>query len=173
MPIVTMVGSRSTPVEICEQITRIAKYLAGRNWILRSGGADGADSAAERGFVDCLDRAEIYLPWARFNGNKSILCSPSIEAYKIAATIHPAWSKLPNSVQSLHARNCHQVLGKKLDTPSDLFICYTENGELKGGTRTAILLAQNNKVPYFNLGNIDFSKEKLLETIKSLESTIE
>ncbi len=170
MPIVTIVGSRETPPWALEQLTSIALYLAKKGWILRSGGAKGADSAAEDGFSNHPNQKEIYLPWRNFNGNKSLLCSPSIEAYKMAASIHPAWSKCKNDAQDLHARNCHQVLGKRLDKPSDLMVCYTENGEIKGGTATAISLAKKNNIPVFNIGDKSYSKKDLWQTIKQIQN---
>ena len=36
------IGSRRTPLAVCEQMTHIAKVLADMNYCLRSGGADGA-----------------------------------------------------------------------------------------------------------------------------------
>jgi predicted Rossmann fold nucleotide-binding protein DprA/Smf involved in DNA uptake len=43
------IGSRSTPPETLPLIESIAARLAEKGWVLRSGGADGADSAFEKG----------------------------------------------------------------------------------------------------------------------------
>jgi hypothetical protein len=54
----------------------------------------------------------------------------------------------------LHQRNIHQVLGKDLSKPSSfLLACSNEdrNGDVKGGTRTAWMLAKQLDVPCFNL----------------------
>ncbi len=52
----------------------------------------------------------------------------------------------------MHARNAHQVLGQDLESPSLCVICWTPKGELKGGTRTAIVIAEQNDIPVFNFG---------------------
>ena len=43
------VGSRETPLHICELMTQIAKKLSSLGWVCRSGGAEGADLAFMRG----------------------------------------------------------------------------------------------------------------------------
>lgn len=144
------VGSRETPEDVCLFLTETASYLEQKNYILRSGGADGADLAFELGVLSDQNK-EIWLPWIQFNKNKSTLL-PSHEAFDIAASIHPVWNRLKRPAQHLHARNCHQVLGKDLKTKSRFLLCWTENGEIKGGTATAIKLAINNNIPVLNFG---------------------
>jgi predicted Rossmann fold nucleotide-binding protein DprA/Smf involved in DNA uptake len=58
------IGSRETPKDICLYMTAIAKRLASLGYTCNSGGADGADSAFERGAV--INR-QIFLPWDGFN----------------------------------------------------------------------------------------------------------
>jgi predicted Rossmann fold nucleotide-binding protein DprA/Smf involved in DNA uptake len=43
------IGSRETPKEICNKMTEIASLLEKQDFVLRSGGANGADSAFEKG----------------------------------------------------------------------------------------------------------------------------
>ena len=43
------IGSRKTPPHVLAAMTQIAEALAERGYILRSGGAGGADSAFEKG----------------------------------------------------------------------------------------------------------------------------
>ena len=64
-------------------------------------------------------------------------------------------------------RNLNQVLGKDIDNPdlSNLLVCWTENGEIKGGTATAIRLAMKFNVPVINLG-IQEDIDKLKELMK-------
>ena len=54
------IGSRETPIEYLQLFTRVATYLEGNNFMLRSGGAKGADQAFEAGVTD--NNYEIYLP---------------------------------------------------------------------------------------------------------------
>ena len=58
------IGSRETPKNKCRLMTKIAKILSGK-YTLRSGGADGADSAFEAG---AGDNKQIFLPSNYFNG---------------------------------------------------------------------------------------------------------
>lgn len=143
----TGVGSRDTPPVICELMTRIARDFARNNFILRSGGANGADMAFEAGAGDLK---EIYLPWPGFNGNSSTLRIDG-HAFNLARTLHPVWDRLSPAAQKLHARNCHQVLGQDLKTPSMALICWTKGSQIRGGTATAIRLAMQHRIPIHNL----------------------
>lgn len=49
MKIYAGIGSRKTPKKILEQMRNISSFLAKEGYTLRSGGADGADSAFEDG----------------------------------------------------------------------------------------------------------------------------
>jgi len=145
----TGVGSRETPDFVCLAMTEIARILESYGYTLRSGGADGADLAFEAG-AGLLK--EIYLPKKGFNGSTSQLYGVGLEALTLASVVHPAWDKCKAYARLLHARNCYQVLGSALDEPSDFLICWTENAEKRGGTRTAIVLAEQHKIPVLNLG---------------------
>ncbi len=151
MKYVTGIGSRETPESIIPIIKQLAHRLVNHGFILRSGGANGADSYFETQWDNYGGQKEIYLPWANFNNNKSGLYGVSEKALKIAQTLHPKWSSLKEPVRLLHGRNVYQVLGKELDTPSDLLIGWTPDGQIVGGTATAINLAKRMDVPVFNL----------------------
>jgi hypothetical protein len=139
-------------------MTAIARFLEQEGYILRSGGAGGADLAFENGVVD-PSMKHIYLAKKGFNGSDSQLYTVCAAALALASTIHPAWDRCRAFARLLHARNCYQVLGQQLDTPADFLICWTENAEKRGGTRTAIVLAERNKVPVLNLGKCNTYEE--------------
>ena len=145
----TGIGSRSTPENILENMTSYAKRLSLFGYTLRSGGADGADTAFEKGSL----RNEIYLPWHNFNGREGKSSIP-IEAFDIAENIHPNWQACRDGARKLHARNIQQVLGKDLETPSEFVVYWAKesNGEVQGGTRTAVELARQHSIPTYNLG---------------------
>jgi len=131
------IGSRETPTAILSEMTRLAQVFQSEGYILRSGAAEGADTAFELGAGDAK---HIYLPWPRFNGHSSTLL-PTPEAYALAAKHHPAWDRCSPGARSLHARNCHQVLGLDLATPVEFVCCWTKDGRASGGTGQAIRLA--------------------------------
>lgn len=157
--IYTGVGSRKTPVEVCELMRRVAVRLSARGYVLRSGAAEGADAAFEAG----AQAKEIYLPWRRFNGHDSPLYDVQTmeEARAIASSLHPRWRALPESAKLLHTRNVFQVLGADLATPSDFLLCWTRDGveteqdrsASTGGTGSAIALASRHGIPVVNMAN--------------------
>lgn len=145
----TGVGSRKTPNNVLSLMYRIGIVLTHFNFTLRSGGADGADSAFEQGA----------------GTNKQIFyakdCTP--QAMAIAAKFHPVWDRCSEFAKKLHGRNAFQVLGKQLDTPANVLICWTPDACKShaqrtintGGTGTAISIADAYKVPIVNLANPD------------------
>lgn len=149
----TGVGSRSTPPLIILLIRRISQYQKQSGFILRSGHAPGADQAFEYG---ANENCEIYLPWAKFEIeveiNGTAYYDPTEQAMAMAEEFHPAWNKLGQGGQKLHARNCHQVLGYDLQSPSKELICWTRDGLTRGGTATAIKIADRYDIPVINLG---------------------
>lgn len=158
----TGVGSREVPSDIYEVMYSFAAKIAQKGWILRSGGASGSDTAFETGCDSVGGKKEIYLPWKGFNNNNSDLHSSAYahEAIQIAMKIHPAWNGLTPTAKKLHSRNCFQVLGEDLQTPSKFVVCWTKDGKDVGGTRTAIVLARQHKIPVYNLA-IDRCLEKI------------
>ena len=143
------IGSRKTPDDILEMMTKIAEGLS-RNYVLRSGGASGADTAFEKG---AGDKKVSYIPWSGFNESKEKYIPVSSAAMRLAGEFHPGWMYLSYPVKKLHARNCYQVLGENLATPVDFVICWTPGGQEKGGTAQAIRIAKANGIKVFNLAN--------------------
>ncbi len=148
------IGSRKTPDNILEMMKEIAKNLAKEGYILRSGGAEGADSAFEKGCDEVGGKKEIYLPWKNFNGNSSSLYNISKEAFELAKKFHPAWSYLKYGAKCLHSRNGYQILGLDLITPVALVVCYAKE---KGGTDQALRIATSKKIPVVNLALLEES----------------
>lgn len=145
------IGSRNTPEPILEQMEALGRELAGFGYTLYSGGADGADSAFEKGCDQVLGSKQIFLPWKGFNNNYSKYFIQPKEAEEIAKSIHPAWKACSYGARKLHSRNVQQVLGYDLKTPTSFVICWTLDGKHSGGTATAIKLAIQIGVPVFNL----------------------
>jgi len=146
------IGSRETPPEILNYFTLLAKYLAKHKYVLRSGGARGADKAFEAGCDAANGQKEIYLPWKGFEGSDSPLIVSDPNAFIIASKYHPKWMSLSAGAKKLQARNTHQVLGWDLNTPSDFIICWTRNGSGAGGTGQAIRIAEAYNIPVFDTG---------------------
>lgn len=146
----TGVGSRTTPSYILSLMTKIAQRLSLEGWMLRSGGAVGADKAFEAG----AGTGKVNVFYAS---------DATAEAMAIAARFHPAWHRCSDYAKKLHGRNTFQVLGINLDTPSSFLICWTPDGCVShetrsiqtGGTGTAISIASAYGIPVFNLARAD------------------
>jgi hypothetical protein len=180
----TGIGSRDTPQDVLELMRKIARKMAFRGFILRSGGAIGADSAFADGWDDAnwsednnepsKYEIERYIPWEGFNDLYSsttgvyLMSNLPINttAQDIAKEIHPNWHRLSKGAKALHTRNVYQVLGKNLNTPSTGLICWApivggNPSNVMGGTRTAVEIALQHNVPVFNLNYIEhFNKFK-------------
>lgn len=162
------IGSRKTPADVLSIMGRIATRLDRWCWVLRSGGADGADTA----FANFAKRAELYVPWPGFNSKLGArLTRPSAIAMDIAAKYHPNWQNLSDAVQKLHARNVHQILGADCESPCTMVVCWTPDGSTgittprTGGTGQALRIAYDHKIPIFNLARQDH-REAWEETIR-------
>ena len=150
--IYTGIGSRSTPKETLQLFALLGRYFAQKGFILRSGGAKGADTAFENGCKEVNGRKEIYIPWKGFEDSRSSLVVESPMAFQIAKKFHPNWESLSEGAKKLQARNSHQILGWDLESPSNFVVCYTEGGKRKGGTGQALRLAESLNIPIFDFG---------------------
>jgi hypothetical protein len=169
------IGSRQTPPKVLKVMEDISSYLQKLGYVLRSGGADGADSAFERAIDKSKPNSmEIFLPWNGFNGrgriNAGYISDYSTDAMHtaqfIAAEKHPNWINLKESVRKLMIRNVFQVLGPTLESEqrSKFVICWTPDGcesdktrsIITGGTGMAISVASKFSVPVINLNSEEY-----------------
>lgn len=171
------IGSRETPEDIQAVFSNIAFNLERKGLILRSGGAEGADSAFQEGVEDKRNM-QVFIPWNGFNGlhNKQtgiILPEFTDRLMNIASHFHPAWDRLGRGARKLHARNVHQMIGPDLDDEenvSKFVVCWTKNGAGKGGTGQALRIAEHLNVPVFDLGheNSPWITQQLVDFVDSL-----
>ncbi len=155
--IITGIGSRKVPEDMYNFITRLPLS----DHIVRSGGAQGCDTAFEK----TTNNLEIYIPWKGFRDNGILVTNPNILklAEEIISEVHPAYRSLSFGAKKLHTRNVFQVFGKNLSIgeKSDMLICWTPDGAYSiatcgrntGGTATAIKLASLFDIPVYNLYN--------------------
>jgi hypothetical protein len=144
-------------------MSRVAERFATTGWTLRSGGADGADSAFESGARRTdAPSLRIYIPWEGFNGRRSdgsAIMTPgrniAERAQEIASQHHTGWGRLGFGAKLLHARNTLQVLGEDLASPSDFVLCWTPKGKGGGGTGQALRIAKACGIGTWDLGDPD------------------
>lgn len=172
--IYTGVGSRSIPCDKELHIVKLGRHLADLNVVLRSGGADGSDSAFNAGAVLSKNfnpsLREIYIAWEGASGlhhnpKEGIICPTGFANYndarEIARQARGSFEGLGRGGIALHTRNTYQVLGQSLTQPADFLICYAvtvgNKGMVKGGTNTAVQIANKHAIPVINL----FTKDGL------------
>lgn len=171
------IGSRESPPEIMATMTMIASKLEERGYILRSGGAEGADQAFEDGIKD-HSNMRIFLPFDGFNnkfhgfGYISKYSEINVDnAHNAVVTYHPIGRSLKGKTYKLMARNYHQVCGIDGEKNSEFIICWTPDGATKkttrntGGTGQAIRIATALGIPVYNLKNIHSNIEHFLDKI--------
>lgn len=164
------IGSRETPEEIIKIMIQIAESLGKKGVILRSGAAEGADTAFEVGCDNVNGRKEIYLPWRGFGNSNSTLIVKDSKAFELVEKYHPGYLRLSQGALKLQARNSHQVLGLDLNTPSDFIVCYTPKGKGSGGTGQALRIAKDYSIPVFDCGlyedDLELLKKEYLNFLK-------
>ena len=145
------IGSRSAPQSFKELVDKIAPFLVKKGYVLRSGGADGADFYWENAYDNAGVNKEIYLPWHGFNENKSRLLWEQAD-WDTTKEFHPRWESLKLGARQLMARNTCQ-LGIHAETMSSFVCCWTEDGKGGGGTGQALRLANHYKIKIFDFGD--------------------
>lgn len=138
------IGSRKTPVHILDQINLIAQNMAQQGYMLRSGGALGADTAFEIGCRSVNGAIQTYTAKDAETRNWLI---------QHAAKYHPNWGACSRTARLLHARNSAIMCGAGLGSTVDCVICWTPEGEVIGGTGQALRIAKAMRIPVFNLGD--------------------
>ena len=154
------IGARKTPENILELMSEISFKLEKQGFILRSGGANGADEAFEKGILNSTNK-EIFLPIKGWRKNTSPFYNVNKEAYEIAKNYHPFYWKLKPFAKKCMARNSYQILGIDLNTPVEFVICWTKEGMnsnsdpkmYDGGTSQALRIAIDKNIPIYNLKN--------------------
>ena len=169
--IVTGIGSRDIPEPFNTWLRDVATYLKSKGCILRSGGAKGSDRIFQDVFENSNADMEIYIAWNGFEGlyanGKNIILADHPNCKEYTLKYHPNPSYLSVGAFKLMNRNAHQVLGYDLKTPTDIVVCYTQGGKIKGGTSQAIRMAMDYNIPIVNIGG-EKSYEDIIEKIDDI-----
>jgi hypothetical protein len=171
----TGIGSRKTPPDILSLMTRVSTHLDSLGKVLRSGGAKGADEAFLQG---ASSPAQLYLPYQGFNGHQGIVIQDQEilwSATEIAAQIHETWATYDDFARKAHLRSVFQILGGDLKNPSDFLIFWAvtdRDGNIEGGTRTAVALAHEHSIPSYNLAHIQV-RGKFRERLEEIQNSLQ
>lgn len=186
------IGSRSTPLHIGELMIKFAYYYALEGYVLRSGGAEGADTFFEIGAdlaktIDPLKGdKQIFLPRKNFFNNPSEFYPENKNIWEseefaeeinkelgfLGGRFHKGLATMDEDSRRLMLRNGQQVMGKNLNDPSLAVICWTADGAIShedrnlttGGTGQAISIAS---CEYLTTGSLDnyFVKDESQQVI--------
>lgn len=150
--------------------------------VLRSGAAEGADTAFQKGVCNVNPKyCQIWTPWNNFRPKEQHVgfhsCSyitPTTGMFEkareafIDTGIIPWFDNMKQGAQKLHGRNFYQVMGKHGESLSRVCIYIADedaNGEVRGGTRSAVFLSRHYNIPTYNL-RIKEQRELLLSKIE-------
>ena len=181
----TGVGSRETPPDVLILMRRIGYVMAMKGISLRTGEADGADSAFYKGVVDAYDlhrvkfENEVFVAGPPksfhyvndvvdiFNGASAFDASIPLEKFReTAVRIRGSWDDLSYFGAKCHIRNVAQVLGANGNSPSRGLICWAKpvntikvtDSKMRyvvGGTNTAYCTAILHNIPVYNLHELE------------------
>lgn len=174
------IGSRSTPNIVGVEMGQWAKNLEDMGFVLRSGGAEGADTFFKEGTTKDTMR-EIYVAGYAKQGDVAFDTLPldiRKEALYLASQHHPAWSRLSPYVQKLMARNILQVLGKDLDNPSKFVLFWAKPKkdsfgniyDAEGGTGLAVRFAYASGIPVYHVEDPESALIKTAVFNKDMEA---
>jgi hypothetical protein len=169
----TGIGSRKTPDSVLKEMSALAAELADIGFCLRSGKAEGADWAFQKGAMSVDGDKVIYIPDTRFGATQCLSLKDNViidgafseQMQDIAKTVHGDWSAVSPYGKKLHGRNVCQVLGHntvdgKLDPELSQFVIYyarrNARGSVTGGTATAVRIANKYGIPTINMIDPDW-----------------
>ena len=183
LPIYAGIGAANAPAAARTLMTDIGHRLAEEDFLLRTGGGQGAEEAFENGARLADGAARVYLPSEGYRGRESGVDGVTTDipqrAYEIAAGHHGNWDSLTDATRRQYARNAVEILGEDLSTPADVVICWTREGKDTGATAQALALAREHHIPVINLGaagapqSVDDVMKELRTTIMPWENTVE
>ena len=163
---IVITGNENPPPAVLQALQRIIPELEKRNYVIRSGGMKGMESAVE----EMARNLEVHLPWKGFDGKESKFTYTSDEAKEFAKRYHPSWDQVKPVVQTFCAKNVRLMLGKDLKSPTQVLIIWSEDGAehvrertaKTGLTGVAVALATDLRIPVFNLQRPD-AEQRLMQ----------
>lgn len=166
------VGARATPSNILSIMEGVGVCNAlGKNknnqvLQLRSGGAQGADSAFEKGCDSINGPKQIFRPQDKIPK----WCYEMVTEYCTEAPL----SRMKPFVQNLLARNMMQILGPNGDDPVKYVMLWVPGPDAcasgMGGTRYAARCAADHNIPILNLYNNELRRRVKATTEKFYET---
>lgn len=163
---IAAIGSRDLPPEYERMMLKFGFLIGKKGWSMSTGGAIGSDLAWLNGFnrAKSFFNAYIYLPWESYNielldSRNNMIVIHKEEWVELAASHHPNWNNLKDSVKKLMTRNVGVVHN------SNKVLYYVNPDSKTSGTKHAIKCAASLNIPCFNIHNK--TELELIEFLKS------
>lgn len=138
------IGNRDLPVGVYSLLSALGTVYATQGYVLRSGGARGADNAFQEGYEAAVGRTgKIFLP------RRDHTTVPKWQ-HQLIRVFHPNPDALRHVPYCLMARNCEIILGKDGNDPVEFVACWAVS-EHSGGSAFGIRLARWAGIPVVNL----------------------
>ncbi len=154
------IGSRETPYLVMRLMTEMASSMEKTGWLLRTGGARGADMAFMDG-VKNKDHKDVFYA-----------SDATEKAIHHASLYHRNWNACSDYAKKLHGRNSMIILGPHLNSPVDIVFCWTPNGSGSGGTGQAKRVAVALHIDILDIG-LYSSEAMMLQQMKESVDFIE
>lgn len=136
------IGNRKISSKVFALLQTFGKIFAITGFILRTGGAEGADCAFETGALEGRGNVVVLTP-----------DRATEDAMALAEKFHPAWDKCDDYAKRLLGRNVMIILGRDLTIPVSFVVCYAIN-ENRGGTSLGLRIARAHNIPIANLAKM-------------------
>jgi len=188
------IGSRETPQEVLDTMTKVANYLETLGYTLNTGKTfsankeyneeqynerlkTGAALSALYGNEVGLDEEGADRAFSAGTNNKNLFgVKGTIGEREMAVMeeIHPAPERLKPGAKKLMARNTNQIFGENLDTPVDFVLFYAKETadplRPKGGTGQAVEMARRKGIPTINMADTNW-RDQLKTAIATQPTT--
>jgi hypothetical protein len=180
------IGSRETPKEVLDLMTKAAKYLDDLGYTLQTGftfknketGLD--EEGADKAFSDGSKNKTLFGPSGIRRTVKGVTTQESYDndvtqkSNTIVKEIHPAPDMLTSGAVKLMARNTNQIFGKNLNSSVDFVLFYAKETDNplrpKGGTGQAVEMARRKGIPTINMADSNW-REQLKKVIQKEQVT--
>lgn len=152
-------GNKGMPEQFMPILLRMCHALRQHGFVIRTGWSEGTEQMLAKAMPDC----ELYTPWKpKENGPPNIFSSwASDESKEFAKRYCPEWGSISEPMQAVYSKNARLVLGKKVTSPCQIVIIWSEDGVEANSSRTPrsnhaghiAAMANAMHIPVININN--------------------
>lgn len=167
---VAVSGNKGMPEQFMPILMRMCGLLKQHGFVIRTGWSEGTEQMLAKAMHDC----ELYTPWKLKEGPQNVFSSwASDESKEFAKRFCPEWGTLKDHMQAVYSKNARLVLGKKVNSPCQLTIIWSEDGVEGNSTRTPrsghaghiASMSRAMSIPVININNPD-AEQRLIKFLE-------